>query len=102
MTELTYGQIDKVLQALGFSCRVVKLEVKSRLYEHKETGAQILLPNLPEGEKVLPHHLATVRWTPTISASSHPQILRGNPRRRVDGFPPLGKPEAFENQERIS
>jgi hypothetical protein len=62
-TDVTYGQLDKVLRSLGFSCRVVKGKPPARHYEHKETGACITLPPFPESDRVLEHHLVTVRVT---------------------------------------
>ena len=62
-TTVTYGQLDKVLRSLGFSCRQVKQDVESRRYEHSKTGAIILLPDFPETDRVLEHHLVTVRVT---------------------------------------
>src|SRR5438552_9592531 len=62
-TDVTYGQLDKVLRALGFSCQVVMKEPQTRVYEHKETGAWIMLPRLPDDEHVLDYHLAGVRTT---------------------------------------
>jgi hypothetical protein len=62
-TDVTYGQLDRVLRSLGFACRLVKKEVESRRYEHKESGALILLPAFPENDKVLEYHLVTVRVT---------------------------------------
>ena len=61
--EVTYGQLDKVLRALGFSCRVFKGDPATRMYDHKETGASILVPDLPENEQVLEFHLVTARMT---------------------------------------
>ena len=62
-TDVTYGRLDKVLQALGFSCRVLKKEPPTRVYEHKESGAWIMLPLFPEDDLVLDYHLAGVRTT---------------------------------------
>ena len=62
-TEVTYGQLDRVLRSLGFSSRLVQGKPPARHYEHKETGAFITLPPLPESERVLEHHLVTVRVT---------------------------------------
>jgi hypothetical protein len=45
-TEVTYGQLDKVLRSLGFSCRLVKGDPPARVYEHKESGARISTPPL--------------------------------------------------------
>jgi hypothetical protein len=60
-TNVTYGQLDKVLRSLGFSCRVVKSEPPVRLYEHEETGAEISMPPYPHDDRVLEHHLVTAR-----------------------------------------
>src|SRR5262245_54104068 len=46
-TEVTYGQLDKVLLSLGFSCRLVKGDPPARVYEHKETGASFMLSPSP-------------------------------------------------------
>lgn len=62
-TDVTYGQLDKVLRSLGFSSRLVKGDPPARHYEHKETGAFITLPPLPENDRVMEHHLVAVRWT---------------------------------------
>jgi hypothetical protein len=62
-TDVTYGQLDRVLRALGFSCRRVTEEPATRVYEHQPSGAWILLPPLPDDELVLDYHLASVRTT---------------------------------------
>jgi len=62
-TEVTYGQLDKVLRSLGFSSHLVQGKPPARHYEHKETGAFITLPPFPESDRVLEHHLVTVRVT---------------------------------------
>jgi hypothetical protein len=60
-TQVTYGQLDRVLRGLGFSCRIAKNEPPARVYEHKESGAIILLPTYPEKDRVFDYHLAEVR-----------------------------------------
>ncbi|HTU91828.1 MAG TPA: hypothetical protein VMF69_17230 [Gemmataceae bacterium] len=62
-TDLTYGQLDKVLRSLGFSSRLVKGDPPARHYKHKETGAFITLPPLPENDRVMEHHLVAVQGT---------------------------------------
>lgn len=62
-TDLTYGQLDRVLRALGFSSRLKQGNPSARHYEHKETGAFITLPPLPENDRVMEHHLVAVRGT---------------------------------------
>ena len=59
--DATYGQLDKALRSLGFSCRPAKHDPPGRVYEHKETGAMILLPDFPESDKVYEHHMVAVR-----------------------------------------
>lgn len=63
MTEVTYGQLDKVLRTMGFSKRVVTSAPKARVYKHEDLGALISLAYLPDEETVLPHHLATIEGT---------------------------------------
>ena len=60
-TEVTYGQLDKVLRSLGFTCRLVEGEPPARVYDHKESGASIMLPPFPEKDRVLEYHLVTAR-----------------------------------------
>jgi hypothetical protein len=60
-TDVTYGQLDKVLRSLGFSCRMVNGKPAARHYEHKGTGAFLSVPPLPASERVLEHHLVTAR-----------------------------------------
>ena len=61
-SEVTYGQLDKVLRSLGFSCRLMTDDPPpTRIYQHKEAGAMILLPALPESDKVFEYHLVAVR-----------------------------------------
>jgi hypothetical protein len=60
-TEVTYGQLDRVLRSLGYVCRPSKNDPPGRVYEHKKTGSMILLPAFDDGEQVYEHHLVTVR-----------------------------------------
>lgn len=62
-TEVTYGQLDRVLRSLGFSSRLVQGNPPARHYEHKDTGAFITVPPFAESDRVLEHHLVTVRVT---------------------------------------
>jgi hypothetical protein len=59
MSEVTYGRLDEVLRALGFSVSVV--EGKARVYQHAATGALVFLPEQPAKETAIPHHLVAVR-----------------------------------------
>ena len=72
MKNVTYGRLHEVLRALGFSVRVVTTEKKLRVYEHEATGALLALAFLPEGEGVLPHHLAAVQGTLKVYGIADP------------------------------
>ena len=61
-TDVTYGQLDKVLRSLGFTCREVKGDPPARVYDHNETGASITVPRFPKADRVLAHHLVTARF----------------------------------------
>jgi hypothetical protein len=60
-TDVTYGQLDRVLRSLGLSCRPAQHDPPGRIYEHKEAGAMIMLPVFRESDKVYEHHLAAAR-----------------------------------------
>jgi hypothetical protein len=60
-TDVTYGQLDRVLRSLGFTCRPGGNEPPGRIYEHKQAGAIIMLPAFAESDKVYEHHLAAAR-----------------------------------------
>lgn len=57
--EATYGQLDKVLRALGFKASVY--EKDTRVYKHPKTGALVTFPIHPDNEQVLPHHFVGTR-----------------------------------------
>ncbi len=61
-TDVTYGQLDRVLRGLGFSCRLVTHDPPpARVYEHQESSAALILPAFPESDKVLEYHLVAAR-----------------------------------------
>jgi hypothetical protein len=60
-SEVTYGQLDKVLRALGFSCRPSQQDPPGRIYEHQKTGAVVMLPEFSESDQVFEHHLVSAR-----------------------------------------
>jgi hypothetical protein len=62
-TDVTYGQLDKVLRSLGFSCRLVNRAPPARRYEHEDSGALISMPPFPMTDFVLEHHLLIARTT---------------------------------------
>jgi hypothetical protein len=60
-TNVTYGQLDKVLRSLGFSSRPAKHDPPGHVYEHQAAGAVIMLPVLAESDRLFEHQLAAVR-----------------------------------------
>ena len=74
-TEVTYGQLDKALRSLGFSCRLVKKEPPTRVYEHKESGAWLMMPPFPEPGFVLEHHLVGARTTLDNFRIADPEVF---------------------------
>jgi hypothetical protein len=60
-TEFTYHQLDGALRALGFSYRFVTVDPPVKLYEHKKSGATVMLPPYPESDRVLDYHLVYAR-----------------------------------------
>jgi hypothetical protein len=62
-TDITYGQLDRVLKSLGFSCRLLTDEPPAKYYEHKASGAYLLIPPFPDSDNVLDHHLVAARLT---------------------------------------
>jgi hypothetical protein len=60
-TDVTYGQLDKVLRSLGFICRPGKNDPPGRIYQHEAAGAIIALPAFPDSDKVYEHHLIAAR-----------------------------------------
>ncbi len=57
-TEITYGQLDRVLRSFGLTSRLYAADPPPALvYEHKDLGMILTLPPYPEGDKVLEHHL---------------------------------------------
>lgn len=58
---VTYGQLDKVLRSLGFTCRPTQHDPPGRIYEHKESGAVVMLPPFAAKARVYEYHLLTVR-----------------------------------------
>jgi hypothetical protein len=72
---VTYGQLDKVLRSLGFSCRLVNGNPPARRYEHKESGALISMPPFPETDFVLEHHLVAARVTLDSFGIADPKVF---------------------------
>jgi len=84
-TDITYGQLDKVLRSLGFSCRLVEKDPPARRYEHKESGALITMPPFPDTDFVLEHHLVAARTTADLFGIVEPKdfdakLQKGNRR----------------------
>jgi hypothetical protein len=59
MTEMTYGRMEEVLHALGFSLRGV--EENNKVFFHQATGALVVYPEFRPEVPVLPRHLLAVK-----------------------------------------
>ncbi len=73
-TDVTYGQLDKVLRSLGFSCRLLKGDPPARLYEH-ESGAIVTIPPFPMTDLVFAHHLVGTRTTLDLFGIADPKAF---------------------------
>ncbi len=80
-TDVTYGQLDKVLRSLGFSCRLVEKEPPTRVYEHQATGAYFTLPPFPDDDLVLEHHLFKARMTLEYNGIAEPKVFEAKLRK---------------------
>jgi hypothetical protein len=60
-SNVTYGQLDKVLRAFGLICRPGHNQSPGYIYEHPQAGAMILLPRFRRSDKIYEHHLADAR-----------------------------------------
>jgi hypothetical protein len=81
MPDLTNGQMDKVLSALGFTVRVVTEKKKLRVYEHRDTGARLALAFRPDDEAVLPVHLAAIQGTLKVYGIADPLDFAAQPQK---------------------
>jgi hypothetical protein len=73
-TDVTYGQLDKVLRSLGFSCWLSKKGPPARVYEH-DSGALLTTPPLPMDEFVLENHLVAARTTLDLFGIAAPKVF---------------------------
>ena len=80
-TDVTYGQLDKVLRSLGFSCHLTKGEPPARVYEHKESGASFIVPSFPETDFVLDYHLVGARTTLDLFGIADPKVFDAKLRK---------------------
>jgi hypothetical protein len=80
-TEVTYGQLDRVLRSVGFTCHLVNGDPPARRYEHKETGALISMPPFPETDFVLERHLVAARTTLDLFGIADPKVFDAKVRK---------------------
>jgi hypothetical protein len=75
-TDVTYGQLDKVLRSLGFGCRLVTDDPPpTRVYEHTESGAVIMMPPFPFSDSVVDYHLVGARTTLNLFGIADPSVF---------------------------
>jgi hypothetical protein len=60
-TDVTYGQLDKVLRSFGLTSRLVNGKPPARSYEHPEYGPLFTVPPYPMTDRVLEHYLVGAR-----------------------------------------
>jgi hypothetical protein len=72
-TAVTYGQLDRALRSLGFSCRLANGEPPARVYDHKDSGASFFMPTFPETDFVLDYHLIGARTTLALFGIADPK-----------------------------
>jgi hypothetical protein len=80
-TDFTYGQLDKVLRSLGFTCRVVEGDPPERRYGHKATGAEVGMPPFPYGDQVLEYHLVKARVMLDQYGIADPKVFEAKLRK---------------------
>jgi hypothetical protein len=80
-TDVTYGQLDKVLRSLGFSCRVLKREPATRVYEHKDSGALLTVPPFPMDDFALPQYLIAARTIVDLFGIAEPTVFDAKVRK---------------------
>ena len=74
-TDVTYGQLDKTLRSLGFSCKPAKGDPPTRIYEHKETGASFMIPPFPDTDFVVDYHLLGARTMIDLFGVTDPKVF---------------------------
>ncbi|HZU39076.1 MAG TPA: hypothetical protein VFA18_24335 [Gemmataceae bacterium] len=80
-SEVTYGQLDKALPSLGFSCRLLPGDPPARVYEHHETGASFMLPPFPDSDRVLDYHLVGAQTTLDNFGIADAERFEAQPRK---------------------
>ncbi len=80
-TDVTYGQLDKVLRSFGFSSRVVEKEPPTRVYEHKASGAYFTMPPFPDDDWVLEYHLVKARVMLDQFGIADPKVFEAKLRK---------------------
>ena len=106
-TDVTYGQLDKVLRSLGFTVRPGFNDPPGRIYEHKSAGAIIMLPAVSESDRVFEYHLAAVRTeldnfglaNPTVFAAKLQNVEQAiSSNKNGDKVSTCNKLDAFINE----
>lgn len=80
-TGVTYGQLDKVMRSLGFSCWLSKEEPPARVYEHKESGALLTTPPYPLTDLALDAHLVAARAIVDLFGIADPKVFDAKLRK---------------------
>ena len=74
-TDVTYGQLDHVLRALGFTWRPGTNDPPGRIYEHPNVGAIIMLPAFRDSVKVYEHQTVSAGLMVNFRKRHKPEAL---------------------------
>lgn len=80
-TNVTYGQLDKVLRSFGFICRPGHNKPPGYIYEHPQAAAMILLPRFRKTDKIYEHHLVDARVQLEYSGIADPTTFEASLRK---------------------
>ena len=80
-TDVTYGQLDKVLRSLGFSYQLVQGDPPARRYVHEKTGALVSIPPFPMDDFALPQYLVAARTVVDLFGIAEPTVFDAKVRK---------------------
>jgi hypothetical protein len=80
-TDVTYGQLDKVLRSLGFSYHLVQGDPPARRYLHEETGALVSIPPFPMNDSALPQYMVAARTVVDLFGIADPTVFDAKVRK---------------------
>jgi hypothetical protein len=79
MSDLSYGELDRILRSLGFDLRG-PME-NNKIYWHPQVEALITLPIFPDDQAVYQHHIDLTRLTLDTYGLDNPFANTPRPQR---------------------